>query len=86
LFRESIGSSGILAMTNFTPYEIVVRIYGFVSDYMGTRWNVGRGKNSKHTAVDVFFMALSVLKYGGDWAALANSVRIKAPMFEKMIV
>ncbi|KAG6974800.1 hypothetical protein JG687_00000137 [Phytophthora cactorum] len=48
-------------MTNFTPSEII-RIYGYVSDFMATRWNVGRGKRCKYLAVDVFFMTLSVLK------------------------
>jgi len=82
---ESIGTEGVLHMTNFTPTEIV-RIYGFVADYMATRWNVGRGKKCRYTAVDVFFTTLSVMKNGGDCAVLANSFGIKAPTFEKMIV
>ncbi|KAE9297319.1 hypothetical protein PR003_g23526 [Phytophthora rubi] len=84
-YRDSVGSEGVLKMTNFTPSEIE-RVYGCVSDFMATRWNVGRGQRSKRTPVDMFFMTLSVLKNGGDWAVLANSFGIKPAAFEKMIV
>ncbi|KAG6618479.1 succinyl-CoA:3-ketoacid coenzyme A transferase [Phytophthora cinnamomi] len=84
-FRDSIGDEGIQSMTNFTPTEIV-RLYGFLSDFMSTRLNVGRRKRSSETAVDMFFMTLSVLKNGGDWGVLATSFGAKPPAFEKMIV
>ena len=84
-FYNSGGSESIMKMTNFTPNEFRT-FYGTLQSHIMTKWNVGRGKRSQYKPMDVFFMSLVTMKYGGSWDQLGNLFRIKGPTYMKLIV
>nr|CCA28065.1 AlNc14C1057G12745 [Albugo laibachii Nc14] len=60
------GAEAVRTMTNFSPREFNT-ILSTMAEHITKHWNVGRGKRSRFTAKDVFFMMLLVLKNGGMW-------------------
>ena len=84
-FYSAGGSEGIMKMTNFTPSEFR-SIWNTIEGYVSEHWNVGRGRKSSHSAMDVFFMMLTVLKHGGAWDLMARIFGIKGPTFEKLVM
>ncbi|KAJ0398993.1 hypothetical protein P43SY_003598 [Pythium insidiosum] len=79
------GVTSVQAMINFAPSEFNT-LWDTVSKYVATRWNVGRGRRSATSAKDVFFMLLTVLKQAGTLEMHAESFKLKAPAFERMIL
>lgn len=78
-------SEAIITMTNFTASEFF-KIWDYTSNFISTKWNVGRGRKSSCKGKDVLFMMLTVLKHGGNWDYLAGMFCMKGPTFERMIV
>ena len=60
-------------------------MYSKIHPRVVTSWNVGRGRKSSQTPMDVFFMSLAVLKHGGSWDILSKVFDMKAPTFERVI-
>lgn len=83
-FYEFGGNDSILKMTNFTLPEFR-RLYGIFYESITTSWNLGRGKRSHHTSMDVLFICIVVLKHGGSWNKLAHIFRVKGPTFMRLI-
>ena len=63
----------MLRMTNLTPPELPA-LYVTVHEYISKKWNVVRGQLSPFKPLDVLFMTLVVLKYGGSWAFFGTLV------------
>lgn len=83
-FYDADGNEGVMKMVNFSAPEFRA-LYASIHDRIVTLWNVGRGRKSPHTPMDVLFMALTVLKHGGSWDVLSSVFRMKAPTFERLI-
>ena len=84
-FYEEGGAAAILEMTNFSPPQFV-GIWAGSQDVVAENYNVGRGRKCAHSAKDVLFMTLAVLKHGGSWDFLARMFGQKTSAFERMIV
>lgn len=74
-FFEAGGNAAITRMVNFTTVEFKT-IYFALEERIRSHWNVGQGRKYSHTQMDVFFMTLSVLKYGGSWDFSAQMFRL----------
>ncbi len=83
-FYNSGGSEGIMKMINFTPAEFR-RLCSMMRNHIIKTWNVVRGQRSTYKPMDVLFMTLTVLKYGGSWDQLAHMFNIKSPTFMRLI-
>ncbi len=75
-FHQSGGHGAILKMSNFAPFEFR-KLYSIKQPEIVTSWNVGRGRRSQFQPMDVLFMALVVLNYGGSWDQLGTIFRVK---------
>jgi hypothetical protein len=71
MFQE-IGRESVLKLSNFTVAEIS-RLWGRVSGFMASRWNVGKGNKHRESGMDILFISLCVLKNGGRWDLLAST-------------
>ena len=78
------GNQSLLAVTNFTLVELD-ELWSKIRDVILTKWNVGRGRRSKHTAKDVFVMLLAVMKQGDAWDIMARAFNMTALQFKKLI-
>lgn len=83
-FYAADGNAGIRRLTNFTAAEFR-ELYAKIHEGLVTRWNVGRGRKTVQTPMDVFFMTLVVLKTGGAWDVVSRVFEIKTPTFDRMI-
>ncbi|ETV97367.1 hypothetical protein H310_09702 [Aphanomyces invadans] len=83
-FFSQGGNAALTTMSNFTLAEIET-IWAVVEPAMVTSWTMGRGRKSKTSPKDAFFMLLSVLKHCNAWDKHALDFNMKAPTFEKMI-
>ena len=83
-FYNSDGSEGIMKIIKITPAEFR-RLYSMMCNHIMRTWNVGRGQRSTYKLIDVLFMNLAVLKYGGSRDQLARMFNIKSPTFMRLI-
>ncbi len=65
------SNEDVLKMCKFTLPELR-RLYAIMQECIVTSWNVGRGRRSTLTPMDVLFMCLVVLKHGGSWDAFGT--------------
>lgn len=84
-FYTADGNEGIRKLINFTAVEFR-GLYSRIQAQVVSRWNVGRGRKTTQTPMDVFFMSLVVLKHGGSWDLLAKVFEMKGPTFERLIM
>ena len=76
--------ASIKDMTSFTPLEFDI-LYEKIHERIITSWNVGRGKKTNHTAKDVLFMTLFVLKSYTKWSTMAKMFRMKTTTFQHLV-
>lgn len=82
-FFSSGGAEGILKMTNFSPEELK-KLFDSCKEYLEARWSLGRGK--KHNFVCLmFFMTITVMKFGGSWEFLASLFKLNCSTFQRVI-
>ena len=55
-------------------------------EHIMEHFNIGRGRKSPHTAKDVLFMTLTVMKHAGNWDMMANLFGKKGPTFERLVM
>lgn len=83
-YMQHGGNKTMTSMTNFTVTEFD-NVWSTVEDVMVPAWTLGRGRRSRVTPKDAFFMALAVLKHYDTWEKHALDFGMKAPTFEKLM-
>ncbi|KAF0722463.1 hypothetical protein Ae201684P_003507 [Aphanomyces euteiches] len=83
-FLQVGHSRGIFELTNFSTLEFET-VWSSIAVDTTAAWSRLWVPSCRHTAKDVFFMTLSVLKNGGKWLTNTLVFNIKAPTFQRMI-
>ena len=84
-FYEQGGSSSIISVINFDVQEFDT-LWQENREHITEHFNIERGRKSPHTAKDVLFMTLTVMKYAGNWDMMANLFGKKGPTFERLVM
>ena len=78
------GQEAILQLCGFTLEELR-EVYEIIKDTAENSWSSGRGRRSKCSPFDTFFMTCVTMKHGGTWDFLARMFRLKGPTFQRMV-
>ena len=62
---EKDGNNGITKLINFTAAEFR-DLHSKIHTQVITRWNIGRGRKSRHTSMDVCFMACGYVCFANE--------------------
>lgn len=70
-FYKQDGTGSIICMVNFDPQEFNT-LWQENRKHSMEHFNIERGRKSPHTAEDVLFMTLRVIKHAGHWDMMAH--------------